>query len=133
MRTLFAVFASKAPSLCLHYGFSYLKKLSVNANHHKEKNFAVSAWNIDAQQIKGNDMTPEHFAELAQQGYNRIPVMREVLADLDTPLSCYLKLASGAYSYLFESTFIEYQRSFSKPLYWNNTTSIPKEPSKKKN
>jgi anthranilate synthase component 1 len=48
-------------------------------------------------------MTPEHFAELAQQGYNRIPVMREVLADLDTPLSCYLKLASGAYSYLFES------------------------------
>ena len=48
-------------------------------------------------------MTPEHFADLAQQGYNRIPVMREVLADLDTPLSCYLKLASGAYSYLFES------------------------------
>jgi anthranilate synthase component 1 len=48
-------------------------------------------------------MTPEHFAELAQQGYNRIPVVREVLADLDTPLSCYLKLASGAYSYLFES------------------------------
>ncbi len=48
-------------------------------------------------------MTPEHFAELAQQGYNRIPVLREVLADLDTPLSCYLKLASGAYSYLFES------------------------------
>jgi anthranilate synthase component 1 len=48
-------------------------------------------------------MTPEHFSELAQQGYNRIPVVREVLADLDTPLSCYLKLASGAYSYLFES------------------------------
>ena len=48
-------------------------------------------------------MTPEHFSELAKQGYNRIPVMREVLADLDTPLSCYLKLASGAYSYLFES------------------------------
>jgi len=48
-------------------------------------------------------MTPEHFSELAQQGYNRIPVVREVLADLDTPLSSYLKLASGAYSYLFES------------------------------
>lgn len=48
-------------------------------------------------------MNPEHFAELAQQGYNRIPVMREVLADLDTPLSSYLKLASGPYSYLFES------------------------------
>ncbi len=48
-------------------------------------------------------MTPEEFTQLAAQGYNRIPVMREVLADLDTPLSSYLKLARGAYSYLFES------------------------------
>ncbi|MDR9425688.1 MAG: anthranilate synthase component I [Marinobacter sp.] len=48
-------------------------------------------------------MTPEQFSELAQAGYNRIPVYREVLADLDTPLSTYLKLASGPYSYLFES------------------------------
>jgi len=32
-----------------------------------------------------------------------IAVMREVLADLDTPLSVYLKLAAGPYSYLFES------------------------------
>ena len=40
---------------------------------------------------------------LAQAGYNRIPVQREVLADLDTPLSSYLKLAQGPYSYLFES------------------------------
>jgi anthranilate synthase component 1 len=48
-------------------------------------------------------MTPERFAELAQQGYNRIPVMREVLADLDTPLSTYLKLAHGRYTYLLES------------------------------
>jgi anthranilate synthase component 1 len=48
-------------------------------------------------------MTPEHFARLASAGYNRIPVLREVLADLDTPLSTYLKLADGAYSYLFES------------------------------
>lgn len=32
-----------------------------------------------------------------------LPVMREVLADLDTPLSVYLKLAAGPYSYLFES------------------------------
>ena len=48
-------------------------------------------------------MTPEQFNQLAQQGYNRIPVSREVLADLDTPLSAYLKLANGAYSYLFES------------------------------
>ncbi len=48
-------------------------------------------------------MTPEQFTELAAAGYNRIPVSREVLADLDTPLSTYLKLASGPYSYLFES------------------------------
>jgi anthranilate synthase component 1 len=52
---------------------------------------------------KGNVMNSEHFIELAAQGYNRIPVMREVLADLDTPLSSYLKLAAGPYSYLFES------------------------------
>ncbi len=48
-------------------------------------------------------MNAELFSTLAEQGYNRIPVMREVLADLDTPLSTYLKLAAGPYSYLFES------------------------------
>ena len=48
-------------------------------------------------------MTAEQFDQYAQKGYNRIPVSREVLADLDTPLSAYLKLADGAYSYLFES------------------------------
>jgi len=48
-------------------------------------------------------MTPEQFNDFAQQGYNRIPISREILADLDTPLSAYLKLAAGAYSYLFES------------------------------
>jgi anthranilate synthase component 1 len=48
-------------------------------------------------------MTADQFNQYAQQGYNRIPVSREVLADLDTPLSAYLKLADGAYSYLFES------------------------------
>ena len=48
-------------------------------------------------------MTPEKFQQLVSQGYNRIPVTREVLADLDTPLSTYLKLANGPYSYLFES------------------------------
>jgi len=48
-------------------------------------------------------MNRQEFAHLARQGANLIPVMREVLADLDTPLSTYLKLASGPYSYLFES------------------------------
>jgi len=48
-------------------------------------------------------MNEADFNALASQGYNRIPLMREVLADLDTPLSTYLKLADGPYSYLFES------------------------------
>ena len=48
-------------------------------------------------------MTPEDFTSLAGQGYNRIPLKREILADLDTPLSTYLKLADGPYSYLLES------------------------------
>ena len=48
-------------------------------------------------------MTPEQFNYYARQGYNRIPISREILADLDTPLSAYLKLADGPYSYLFES------------------------------
>ena len=43
------------------------------------------------------------FAALAAEGYNRIPVVFETLADLDTPLSTYLKLAKGPYSYLLES------------------------------
>ncbi|MDF3031334.1 MAG: anthranilate synthase component [Moraxellaceae bacterium] len=48
-------------------------------------------------------MSAEHFAALAAQGYNRVPVARVVLADLDTPLSVYLKLADAPFSYLFES------------------------------
>ncbi|MFN0002270.1 MAG: anthranilate synthase component I [Pseudohongiellaceae bacterium] len=48
-------------------------------------------------------MTPEYFAALASQGYNRIPFIKEVLADLETPLGVYLKLAQGPYSYFLES------------------------------
>lgn len=48
-------------------------------------------------------MTADQFQAFAQQGYKRIPIVHEVLSDLDTPLSAYLKLASGACSYLFES------------------------------
>ena len=36
-------------------------------------------------------------------GYTHIPVVREILADLDTPVSTYLKLANQPYTYLFES------------------------------
>jgi len=48
-------------------------------------------------------MTPEEFQKLQQQNYRRIPLVKEVLADLDTPLSTYLKLANAPYTYLFES------------------------------
>ncbi|HBK56883.1 MAG TPA: anthranilate synthase component I [Xanthomonadales bacterium] len=44
-----------------------------------------------------------HFDRLAAEGHTRIPVVREVLSDLDTPLSVYLKLADGPHTYLFES------------------------------
>ena len=53
-------------------------------------------------------MTTElEFKSLASQGYNRIPLMVEAFADLETPLSLYLKLAytkdGGKYSFLLES------------------------------
>ena len=48
-------------------------------------------------------MTPEQFQQHADAGHTRIPVVREVLSDLDTPLSVYLKLADGPHSCLFES------------------------------
>ena len=43
------------------------------------------------------------FQQFAAEGFNRIPVVREVLSDLDTPLSVYLKLADAPHTYLFES------------------------------
>ncbi|NLR74518.1 anthranilate synthase component I [Leeia aquatica] len=48
-------------------------------------------------------LSRDAFQALARQGYNRIPVTVELLADLDTPLSVYLKLANKPFSYLLES------------------------------
>jgi anthranilate synthase component 1 len=52
-------------------------------------------------------ITELEFKSLALQGYNRIPLMVEAFADLETPLSLYLKLAhardGGKYSFLLES------------------------------
>ncbi|MCO6429141.1 anthranilate synthase component I [Nitrosomonas communis] len=48
-------------------------------------------------------MTQSEFNDLVAQGYNRIPLVLETFADLDTPLSVYLKLANQPYSYLLES------------------------------
>ena len=53
-------------------------------------------------------MTELEFKSLAAQGYNRIPLIAEAFADLETPLSLYLKLAhagsdAARYSFLLES------------------------------
>ncbi len=48
-------------------------------------------------------MTESQFNELAAAGHNRIPLVLETFADLDTPLSVYLKLANQPYTYLLES------------------------------
>ena len=52
-------------------------------------------------------ITELEFKSLSSQGYNRIPLMLEAFADLETPLSLYLKLAhsqgGGRHSFLLES------------------------------
>ncbi len=48
-------------------------------------------------------ITQSEFSALASQGFNRIPLILETFADLDTPLSLYLKLANQPFSYLLES------------------------------
>ncbi len=48
-------------------------------------------------------MDHARFAALAAEGYDRIPLTLETYADLDTPLSLYLKLANAPNSFLLES------------------------------
>jgi anthranilate synthase component I len=48
-------------------------------------------------------MTEVEFQRLAAQGFNRVPLVAETFADLDTPLSIYLKLANRPNTYLLES------------------------------
>jgi anthranilate synthase component I len=52
-------------------------------------------------------ITELEFKSLSQQGFNRIPLVAEAFADLETPLSLYLKLAysksQGKHSFLLES------------------------------
>ena len=47
-------------------------------------------------------LTLQQYQDLVAQGYNRIPLVQELLADLDTPLSLYMKLANQPFSYLLE-------------------------------
>ena len=48
-------------------------------------------------------LNKQQFKGLVDRGYNRIPLVREILADMETPLSTYLKLAHQPFSYLLES------------------------------
>ncbi len=48
-------------------------------------------------------LSKQEFEAFADQGFNRIPLVVETFADLDTPLSLYLKLANQPFSYLLES------------------------------
>src|SRR5487761_2334048 len=50
-------------------------------------------------------LTPgeREFDSLAAKGFNLIPVSREIAADLETPVSAFLKVARGDYSFLLES------------------------------
>jgi len=48
-------------------------------------------------------MTEAEFQRLAALGFNRIPLLAETFADLETPLSLYLKLANRSNTYLLES------------------------------
>ncbi len=48
-------------------------------------------------------LTEEQFNQLKDEGYTHIPFQREVLADFDTPLSTYCKLARQPFTYLLES------------------------------
>ena len=52
-----------------------------------------------------NIYTPDFaaFERLAGEGYNLIPVYREISADLETPVSAFIKVARGRNSFLFES------------------------------
>ena len=48
-------------------------------------------------------LSQSELNKYAEQGFNRVALAREVLADFETPLSVYCKLADHPYSYLFES------------------------------
>ena len=48
-------------------------------------------------------ISKQEFDDFLENGFNRIPLVLECFADLDTPLSVYSKLANERYSYLLES------------------------------
>jgi len=68
------------------------------------KDFYTFARSSEKYPTNGIEMiSKQEYQAQAAQGYNRIPLVQELLADLDTPLSLYLKLANRPYTYLLES------------------------------
>jgi len=65
--------------------------------------------------------TLREFEAIASEGYNLIPVAHEIAADLETPVSAFLKTARGDYSFLLESV-----RGGEK---WGRYTFLGSEPS----
>src|SRR5260370_3633477 len=61
---------------------------------------ADASWGGFWMTLKPNE---REFEELAAKGFNLIPVFHEIAADLETPVSAYLKVARGDYSFLLES------------------------------
>jgi anthranilate synthase component 1 len=53
--------------------------------------------------MSAESQNKSRIENLKKTACSHAPLVREVLADLDTPLSTYLKLANAPYSYLFES------------------------------
>jgi anthranilate synthase component I len=68
-------------------------------------------------------LTPSEreFEDLAKQGFNLIPVCREIAADLETPVAAFLKVARDDYAFLLESV-----RGGEK---WGRYTFLGSEPS----
>ena len=48
-------------------------------------------------------MQHSQFNSLVEEGFNHIPLSREVVVDTDTPLALYLKLANTPFTYFLES------------------------------
>ena len=53
--------------------------------------------------FSSQSISPSDFLTFTEQGFTHVPIVREVLADLDTPVSTFLKLANQPFSYVFES------------------------------
>lgn len=59
--------------------------------------------NISPQPFSNQIEFDAYASSLRSAGYTHVPIVRETLADLDTPVSAYIKLADRAFTYLFES------------------------------